>query len=70
MPTEPVDLQEQSDCYQVAFEVLLGQPWLAGIFWFEWFADQSVFPSGPNDKEFVPYGKPAEDVIKKFYLSQ
>ncbi|MBI4188769.1 MAG: hypothetical protein HY529_06150 [Chloroflexi bacterium] len=63
----PVDLQEQADCYQVAFEYLWGRPWLKGIFWYQWFA----FTSAPrsHDGGIAPYGKPAEEVIKKYYLS-
>ena len=67
----PVDLQEQADCYQAAFEVLWGKPWLKGIFWFMWSSNPSIVRSGgPNDKSETPYGKPAEEVLKKYYLSQ
>lgn len=67
----PSDLQEQADCYQAALEVLWGKPWLAGIFWFQWF----IRPNEPGlignkDKNESPRGKPAEEVVKKFYLSQ
>ncbi|MFH1031743.1 MAG: hypothetical protein V1767_04180 [Chloroflexota bacterium] len=66
----PLDLQEQADCYQAAFEVLWGKPWLKGIFWWQWLANPVKWPGGPNDKGESPYGKPAEEVVKKFYLSQ
>ncbi|MBI2850689.1 MAG: hypothetical protein HYX80_06575 [Chloroflexi bacterium] len=65
--TAPVDLQEQADCYQAALEVLWGKPWLAGIFWWEWRAQAGL--GGPKDTSAIPYGKPAEEVLKKFYLS-
>lgn len=64
----PVDLQEQADCYQATLEVLWGKPWLAGIFWFQW--DVSTSKGGPNSDTYTPYGKPAEEVLKKFFLSQ
>ncbi|MBI2980675.1 MAG: hypothetical protein HYY41_07655 [Chloroflexi bacterium] len=57
----PIDVQEQADCYQVAMEFLWGKPWLKGIFWFQWRATVAT-PTSPQ-------GKPAEEVIKKFYLS-
>jgi hypothetical protein len=61
------DIQEQADCYQAAFEVLWGKPWLKGMFWFYWPSNPQV---GPADTYYTPYGKPAEEVLKKYYLSQ
>ena len=63
-----LDLQEQADLYQAAFEVLWGRPWLAGIFWWQWFARPSSDSS--NDADFSPYGKPAEHVLRDFYRRQ
>ncbi len=56
--TPDIDLQEQADCYQAAFEVLLGQPWLKGIFWWMWGADPAA--GGPNNSDRTPQNKPAE----------
>jgi hypothetical protein len=58
-----VDLQEQADCYQAAFETFWGKPWLKGIFWFQWNAISTEWPTSPQ-------GKPAEEVLRQFYLSQ
>jgi len=58
-----VDYQEQADCYQAAFEMLWGKPWLKGIFWWQWSA------TGAPWRE-TPQGKPAEEIIKHYYLSQ
>jgi hypothetical protein len=63
----PVDLQEQADCYQAALEVLWGKSWLAGIYWWDWLVGPAV---NSNEKYVTPQGKPAEDVLRKFYLSQ
>ncbi len=63
-----VDLQEQADCCQAALGSLWGKPWLKGIFWFQWFANPKI--GGPKDIGYTPYGKPAEEVLKKFYLSK
>ncbi len=57
-----VDLQEQADCYQAALEVLWGKPWLKGIFWWQWNAITTRWPEDPNSK-------PAEEILKRFYLS-
>lgn len=60
-----VDLQEQVDLYQAAFESIYGQPWLAGIFWWYWSTDP--FEGGPCDDGFTPDDKPAEDVLRAWY---
>ncbi|MBI2164861.1 MAG: hypothetical protein HYU29_00425 [Chloroflexi bacterium] len=59
----PEDLQEQADCYQAALEVLWGKPWLKGIFWWQWSATGANWPENLQ-------GKPAEEVLKKFYLAE
>ncbi|OGO32724.1 MAG: hypothetical protein A2Z29_07885 [Chloroflexi bacterium RBG_16_56_11] len=66
----PIDLQEQADCYQAVFETLWGKPWLKGIFWWQWFANRPFGHGGPYDPTETPYGKPAEEVLKKYYLPQ
>jgi hypothetical protein len=62
---ETIDLQEQALAYQAAFESLYDQPWLAGMFWWEWFADP--FKSGPCDPSTSPHLKPAEDILRAWY---
>jgi hypothetical protein len=59
---EPVDLQEQADCYQAVLEVLWGKPWLKGIFWWQWSATSAPWLESPQ-------GKPAEEVLTNFYLN-
>jgi hypothetical protein len=58
-----IDLQEQADCYQAALEVLWGKPWLKGIFWWQWSAISQPWTE-------TPQGKPAEEVLRKYYLSK
>ena len=60
-----VDLQEQAQCYQAAFESLYDQPWFGGMFWWVWSADP--FDGGPCDDGFTPHDKPAEDVLRAWY---
>ena len=68
----PLDLQEQADAYQAALEVLWGQPWLAGIFFGGKRPAGSLIRTseGEDDNGFTPYGKPAEEVLKTFYLEE
>ncbi|MFL7793959.1 MAG: hypothetical protein AB8I69_17590, partial [Anaerolineae bacterium] len=61
----PLDLQEQSDAYQAALKVLWDQPWLAGIYWWNW--DVNPQKGGLEDKDYTPYGKPAERILRAYY---
>ncbi|MBN1976783.1 MAG: hypothetical protein JW918_05230 [Anaerolineae bacterium] len=61
----PLDLQEQADAYQAALDVLRDQPWLAGIYWWNW--DVNPQKGGVEDKDYTPYGKPAEEVLRACY---
>jgi hypothetical protein len=61
----PLDLEEQANAYEAAFKKLYNQPWLAGMFWWQWFPDR--FVSGPCDDSFSPHLKPAEDVLRAWY---
>jgi hypothetical protein len=63
----PVDLNEQANLYQAAFEVLLDKDWLVGIYWWNWLTDPNQ--GGTQDTDYTPHGKPAEDVVKKYYLT-
>lgn len=68
-----VDLQEQADLYQAALEVLWGKPWLAGIYWWQWIVDpraSGTTTGGATDDGYSPYGKPAEQVLRRYYLQQ
>jgi hypothetical protein len=60
-----IDLQEQADAYQAAFEVLWGRPWLAGVYFWNWDTDPNK--GGENDADFTPHNKPAEVVLKTYY---
>lgn len=60
-----IDLQEQADCYQAAFDSMYGQPWFAGMFWWSWGTDP--FQGGPCDDGYTPHDRPAEDVLRAWY---
>jgi hypothetical protein len=63
--TAPIDLQEQADCYEAAFESVWGQPWFAGMFWWNWSADPHT--GGPSTDTYSPFKKPAEAVLRTWY---
>ncbi len=60
-----VDLQEQADTYQAAFESVFNQSWFAGMYWWVWETDP--FQGGPCDDGYTPYDKPAEHVLRSWY---
>jgi len=60
-----VDLHEQAICYRAALESLWGQPWLAGIYWWNWDTDPNQ--GGPENTGYTPHGKPAEAILRVYY---
>jgi hypothetical protein len=59
------DPEHQASCYRAALSTLWGKPWLAGVYFWKWFTDGRD-ESGPTD--FSPAGKPAEGVLRDYYL--
>lgn len=64
-PTKKIDLQEQADCLQAAFEALDKEPWFKGMFWWMWYWDPSQDVDG-----FDMYNKPAEKVMPHWCAGQ
>ncbi len=61
-PTTTVDLQEQADCYQAAFESLFDECWFKGMAWWMWYWDPIQ-----NVDAFDVYTKPAELELRYWY---
>ena len=55
------DQQEQADCFQAMFEVLMKRPWFKGYYIWQYFPQDRWSPLG-----FTVKGKKAEEVIKKW----
>lgn len=55
----------QARCYRAAVTVLEGQPWLKGIYWWKW--PTYLEYGGPQDNDFTPNGKPALDIVARWY---
>jgi hypothetical protein len=60
----PPDPAMQARCYQVVFEAFYREPWLAGLFWWKW---PSHGQGGMRDVSFNPLGKPAFQVLERWY---
>jgi len=61
--TGTTDLQEQEDCYRAVLETFWDEPWFEGIYFWHWYVK---YYDDPDD--FAAYNKPAEDVVKEFYI--
>jgi hypothetical protein len=60
-----VDLQEQRDCYEAAFQTLWNRGWFYGFYWWTWIHDPEK--GGPDDPNHTPQSKPAQDSITSWY---
>mmetsp|Transcript_14313 Transcript_14313/g.33433 ORF Transcript_14313/g.33433 Transcript_14313/m.33433 type:complete len:350 (-) Transcript_14313:119-1168(-) len=64
--TSQVDNPEaQVVAYEALFESFYPQDWFLGVYWWSWGADPTE--GGSQDRSFTPKGKPASDVMKKWY---
>lgn len=60
-----VDLKEQANVYEALLESLYPEPWFLGVNWWLWRSDPTH--GGTSDYTFTPRGKPAEEVLRKWY---
>ncbi|RLI47654.1 hypothetical protein DRO69_00080 [Candidatus Bathyarchaeota archaeon] len=62
-----IDLQEQADCYEAAFQVLWNKSWFYGMYWWYWQTNPDA--GGPYNSDYTPQNKPAQGVLTHWYLS-
>jgi len=63
-----IDLAEQALCYNAVIQTFGEKAWFGGIYWWNWEPDPSM--GGPTDKGYTPQGKPAEEVLKRWYCGE
>ena len=61
-----VDLAVQANFYEAACRAVEGRSWLRGLYWWQWSPDPD--DGGPADTGYTPQGKPAEEVLRSWYL--
>ncbi len=63
----PLDLGIQADWYETMFSAIRRRPWVSGTALWSWTArlDESV----PQSLDYEIYGKPAEQIVAKYYAS-
>jgi hypothetical protein len=63
---KPVNLHDQARSYEIAFEGLSKETdWIRGVYWWKWPSD--LGHGGSDHPGFTPNGKPAEEVVRKWY---
>ncbi|MFA5365854.1 MAG: hypothetical protein WC325_11795, partial [Candidatus Bathyarchaeia archaeon] len=60
-----LDMQEQQDCYQAAFQALWDRDWFYGFYWWTWIHDPTK--GGLTDTSHTPQNKPTQDLITEWY---
>ncbi|UCC57649.1 MAG: hypothetical protein JSW14_04505 [Candidatus Bathyarchaeum sp.] len=61
----PIDLQEQRECYEAAFQTLWNRSWFYGFYWWTWIHIPER--GGLDDYSHTPQNKPAQDVVTHWY---
>lgn len=60
-----IDLQEQADCYEAAFQALWNKSWFYGMYWWYWQTNPDA--GGSNNSDYTPQNKPAQGVLTHWY---
>lgn len=59
-----ISLEEQARCYQSIFRTFYDKPWFEGLYWWQVGTNGT---GGPRNASFTPWGKPAMNVVARYY---
>lgn len=59
-----LSLSDQAHCYEALLRAFYKKPWFQGVYW--WKVGTNGF-GGPDDGSHTPWGKPAMDVVARWY---
>jgi hypothetical protein len=65
--TVEVDLETQARCYEAFFRTFWHRPWFAGAYFWKWYPSLTSHRRPPPAIDFTPQGKPAEEVMTRWY---
>ncbi len=65
-PDRPLSLREQERSYEALLKAFYAKPWFQGVYWWKLGTDGY---GGAGDHSMTPWGKPAMEVVKRFYLA-
>lgn len=63
---KPLDLNEQARAYDGVLKAFYKKPWFHGAYW--WKVGTNGY-GGPDNNSMTPWGKPAMEVLKRWYLA-
>lgn len=63
--TQSVSVDEQAAGYEATLRAFSGQPWLSGMFWWNWPSHGRG--GGSQDISYTPRGKPAAEILRSWY---
>jgi hypothetical protein len=63
---EVVSFAAQSNCYEAFFQTVWQEPWIAGVYFWKWYPHT---PRRTMQSDFTPQGKPALEVMSKWFES-
>ncbi len=66
--SDPRAFQAQASAYEAFFRAVWPQDWVAGAYFWKWYPSTAMPRSG-GSADFTPQGKPAEDVMARWYRS-
>jgi hypothetical protein len=64
--TGDANLELQSRAYEVILDVFWDEPWFSGGYVWKWY-DNHNGSGGPNNTDYTPQNKPAEEVLRQWY---
>jgi hypothetical protein len=59
-----LSMEDQAKSYEAIYRAFWSKPWFKGIYW--WKIGTNGF-GGPNDGSHTPWGKPAMEVVRRWY---
>jgi hypothetical protein len=62
-----IAVADQARCYEAVLRAFYHKPWFQGIYWWKIGTDGH---GGPDDVSLTPWGKPAMEVVARWYLQQ
>lgn len=57
--------EAQANALAAVLQAFQGQPWFAGVFFWNWLPNP--YAGGPGDTDYTPQNKPAEQVLARFF---
>ena len=65
-----IDLETQARCYEAFFRTFWHRPWFAGSYFWKWYPSVNSTRRPPPAIDFTPQGKPAAEVMTRWYALQ